>query len=155
VTGLSIERLGAMVRGPAGSEVHIRVARENQPEPVDFTIKRAKITLPDVSWHMLPGTAIAHVAILEFGQPADEQLKDALREAQAQGAKGLILDVRGNPGGLKDQAVAVTSEFLAEGNVFIEQDADGHQTPVPVTAGGTALDIPVVVLIDTGTASSA
>src|SRR5262249_25065336 len=114
-----------------------------------------KITLPDVSWHMLPGTAIAHVAILEFGQPADEQLKDALREAQAQGAKGLILDVRGNPGGLKDQAVAVTSEFLAEGNVFIEQDADGHQTPVPVTAGGTALDIPVVVLIDTGTASSA
>jgi carboxyl-terminal processing protease len=67
----------------------------------------------------------------------------------------LLVDVRGNPGGLKDQAVAVSSEFLKDGVVFIEQDMHGARTAVPVQPGGTATDIPVVVLIDEGTASSA
>jgi carboxyl-terminal processing protease len=66
-----------------------------------------------------------------------------------------VLDLRGNPGGLKEQAVAVTSEFLRGGTVFIEQDINGRQTPVAVCPGGEAADLPLVVLIDEGTASSA
>jgi carboxyl-terminal processing protease len=104
---------------------------------------------------MLPGTPIAHVAIQEFGSEADRQLRAAIRAARAKGAKGLLLDVRGNPGGLKDQAVAVTSQFLTSGNVFLERDAQGRETAVPVEPGGIAPDIPVCVLIDEGTASSA
>ena len=104
---------------------------------------------------MLPGTKVAHLAILSFGEHASEQLKEALRAVRGQGARELIVDVRVNPGGLKEQAVKVTSEFLTEGNVFIEKDAQGRQTPVPVIPGGTATDLPMVVLVDGGTASSA
>ncbi len=104
---------------------------------------------------MLPGVSLAHVALLEFGGGAADQLRQAIADARRQGAKGLVLDVRGNPGGLADQAVAVTSEFLAAGNVFQQQDRYGKRTPVPVRAGGMATDIPVCVLIDKGTASSA
>jgi carboxyl-terminal processing protease len=67
----------------------------------------------------------------------------------------VILDLRGNPGGLKDQAIEVTSEFLKDGEVFIDQDAHGKQTAVPVTQDGMALDLPLCVLIDGGTASAA
>ena len=113
------------------------------------------MSVPDVSWHLLPGEPIAHIAILEFGNGADEQLRAALAQAKSEGAKALILDVRGNPGGLKEQAVAVTSEFLGSGTIFQEQDADGNRVAVPVKEGGSATEIPLCVLIDQGTASSA
>jgi carboxyl-terminal processing protease len=121
---------------------------------VDLSIVRAKVEVADVVWQMLPGVPIAHLAIQEFGQQTHAQLLAVLDQARARQAKALLIDVRGNPGGLKDQAVLVTSEFLKEGNVFIEQDAKGNRTAVPVKPGGTATDIPVCVLIDGGTASA-
>jgi carboxyl-terminal processing protease len=124
-------------------------------KPLDLDISRAQVDVADVTWHLLPGIAIAHIAIENFGEKAHAQLLEALNKSQAQGVQALILDVRGNPGGLKDQAVAVTSEFLTEGDVFLEQDAQGRRNPVPVVPGAHAADIPVAVLIDEGTASSA
>ena len=114
--------------------------------------------MPDVSWHMLPGEAYAHIAIQEFGEQADAQLREALQGAKEHGAKGVLLDLRGNPGGLKDEAIKVTSEFIAKGDVFIDVDEKGNRTPVPVDAGKpgpVALDVSLVVLIDGGTASAA
>ena len=114
--------------------------------------------MPDVSWHMLPGEAYAHIAVQDFGKKTDAQLRDALREAKEQGAKGVLLDLRGNPGGLKDEAIKVTSEFLDKGDVFIDQDEKGKRTAVPVDPakpGPMALDVPLIVLIDGGTASAA
>src|SRR5262249_28273579 len=125
VSNMPLERIVEMVRGQPGSVVRLRVLREGYPKPLDFSIARAKIAVPDVDWHMLPGVPIAHVAISEFGLQAHTQLLAALEGARQQGAKGLLVDVRGNPGGLKDQAVAVTSEFLKEGTVFIEEDSHG------------------------------
>jgi carboxyl-terminal processing protease len=151
---MSLDRIAAMVRGKAGTEVHLKILRPGETQPLDFTITRAHVDVPDVTWHMLPGVPIAHVAIEEFGDKAHDQLQKALTEAQAQGAKALILDVRTNPGGLKDQAVAVTSMFLKNGVVFIEQDSKGHETKVPVKPGGEWTDIPLCLLIDQGTASS-
>ena len=142
------------VRGQAGTEVQLRVLRDGR-QAVEVPITRGKVEVPDVSWHMLPGDSFAHVLIQSFGDKADEQLRAALKEAQEQGAKGVLLDLRGNPGGLKDQAVKVTSEFLKDGDVFIDQDAHGNRTAVPVVAGGTAIDTPICVLIDGGTASAA
>ncbi len=150
-----LDQIVDMVVGRAGTEVRLAVAREGRAEPVELRITRARLELPDVTWHMLPGRPVAHLAIQSFGDKADEQLRQALAGAKAAGARGLIVDVRANPGGLRDQAVAVTSEFLKGGNVFLEQDARGTRTPVPVRPGGTATEIPVVVLIDEGTASSA
>jgi carboxyl-terminal processing protease len=157
VEGLSQEQLVQMVRGRALSKVKLTVQRAGLGYPIDLVITRAHLELPDVTWRMLPGTKVAHIAIREFGEHVDEQLKAAIEKARKEGVRGLILDVRGCPGGLKDQAVAVTSEFLKPGEVvFIEQDGQGRRTEVPVTdKGGAAGDLPVVVLTDEGTASSA
>jgi carboxyl-terminal processing protease len=155
VAKFPIDRIASLVRGPAGGKVHLRIAREGVSKTLDFDITRGNVDVPDVAWHMLPGVPIAHVAIENFGEKAHAELLTALEEAKAHGAQALIVDVRGNPGGLKDQAVAVTSEFLRGGNVFLEQDAHGKRTAVPVLPDGHALSIPIAVLIDEGTASSA
>jgi carboxyl-terminal processing protease len=156
VGDLTLPQLVRKVRGPTGTVVRLRVLREGESQPRDFDIHRAEVHYPLVTWHLLPGAPVAHVAIQEFGDKTGAELREALSQARGWGAKALILDVRGNPGGLKDQAVAVTSEFLREGQtVFIEQDRDGKQEKVPVKAGGLAPTIPLCVLIDEGTASSA
>jgi carboxyl-terminal processing protease len=154
VTDMSLERIVSLVRGPAGQKVHLQVFRDGKK--LDFDITRAKVEVPNVTWHMLPGQpAVAHVAVEEFGTNAHKQLQQALEEAKNAGARGLLVDVRGNPGGLKDQAVEVTSLFIKSGVVFIEQDAQGHQRPVPVKPDGAVTDLPLCLLIDQGTASSA
>lgn len=156
VSDLTLDRIATRVRGPAGSVVKIRVAREGSANPLEFEVKRARIDLPDVTWHILPGPEpLAHIAIQQFGENADPLLRKAVEEAVQKGVRGLVVDVRGNLGGLRDQAVAVTSEFLTDGDVFIEQDAKGNREHVKVKPGGTATELPLVVLIDEGTASSA
>jgi carboxyl-terminal processing protease len=157
VDSLSLEQIIQRVRGPAGTRVQLTVLRQGKTQPLEFTITRADIQVAEVAWHMLPGTAVAHVALQEFGVHAADEMARALKAARAQGARALIIDVRNNPGGLKDQAVAVTSEFVKpEDIVFIEQDAGGKQTPVPVIATERAAgDLPVCLLIGEGTASSA
>jgi carboxyl-terminal processing protease len=155
VSDLSLEKIVQMVRGPAGTPVTIRVLREGHAGPLSLTIQRGKVEVPSVSWRRLPGEPVAHLAIHSFGLHTDKELKEAIKGLRAASVRGVVIDVRGNPGGLKDQAVAVTSQFLKGGNVFIEQDARGRQTPVAVDKGGVAPDLPLVVLIDEGTASSA
>ena len=150
-----LQQVVDQVRGAAGTQVVLTVHRDQQSEPVQVPITRGKVNVPDVTWHMLPGEPYAHVALESFGEHADDQLRVALKAALAAGAKGVIFDLRGNPGGYKDQAVKVTSEFLKSGNVFIEVDVHGDKNPVPVEPGGMATDIPLVVLIDGGTASAA
>jgi carboxyl-terminal processing protease len=155
VSDLSLDQIARLVRGPAGTTVKLRVLRKGHTEPIPLSIPRGKVEVPSVIWRMLPGEAVAHVAILNFGLHTDAELRAALKGLRARGARGLLLDLRGNPGGLKEQAVAVTSEFLKDGVVFIEQDARGRRTPVQVVPGGRATDLPLVVLIDEGTASAA
>jgi carboxyl-terminal processing protease len=155
IHAMPLARIVELVRGRPGTTVHIEVKRKNVPEPLDFEITRAEVPIENVVWSMLPGTQIAHLAIQEFGVDADKQLREALAQLKEQGTRGLIVDLRGNPGGVKDQAVAVTSEFLESGIVFLVQDVKGHRTEVPVLPGGVATEIPLCVLIDEGTASSA
>jgi carboxyl-terminal processing protease len=156
VDALSLQQLVNKVRGPAGTSVHLEVQRQGQAQPLEIDITRAKVDVPEVSWHMLPGTRLAHLALQEFGRKADAELRAALAELRERGAKGAVVDVRGNPGGLKEQAVAVTGEFLKPGEVvFVQVDAKGNREKVLAKGEGVAADFPVVVLIDEGTASSA
>jgi carboxyl-terminal processing protease len=158
VEGLSLDQVVQRVRGPAGTQVHLTVLHDGESHPREVTLTRSRLNTPDALWWMLPGTKVAHVALREFGKQAGDQVRAALRAARKAGAQALILDVRNNPGGLKEQAVAVTSELLKPGEVvFVEQDAAGKRTEVPVLseAAGVARGLPMCLLIDEGTASSA
>jgi carboxyl-terminal processing protease len=156
VADMPLDKIVNQVRGKAGTGVHLQVMREGKK--LDFDIIRGRVDMPNASWHLLPGEPkIGHLYIEEFGGNAKKQVQAALREAKEAGARGLIVDVRGDPGGLKEQAVDVTSLFLHDGVVFIEKDAQGRQKPIPVKhqEGDEVTDLPLVVLIDHGTASSA
>jgi carboxyl-terminal processing protease len=155
VTDLPLDQVVARILGPAGTQVTLTVLDPKTGNTRDVTLERAKITIENVNWQQLPGTTVAHVRIATFSQGVTQDLKRALAAVERQGVTGLVLDLRSNPGGLLDEAVGVASQFLDGGNVLLEKDVQGKITPVPVRRGGVALDIPMVVLVDQGTASAA
>jgi carboxyl-terminal processing protease len=156
VRGLTLGQIVARVRGKPGTVVRLRLARRDHRRPIEVAITRARVDVEDVTWQMIPGrTPIAHVSFQRFSKDSGKKLRKALEEARAQGAAGAILDLRGNQGGLKEQAVAVASEFLAkDAVVFIEQDAQGKQDKILAAGGGVWEDRPLAVLINGGSASS-
>jgi carboxyl-terminal processing protease len=104
---------------------------------------------------MIPGSRIADVRIDQFSDGATKTLVTALKATETARATGVVLDLRGNPGGLVSEAVGVTSQFVGSGDVYETKDASGHQAAAPVQPGGVALKTRLVVLVDHGTASSA
>ncbi|MSP14248.1 MAG: S41 family peptidase [Chloroflexi bacterium] len=142
------------IRGPAGKPVLLTIQHENENTSQDITVVRGDINVPIVTWRLIPGTDIAHIQISQFASTANTQLVKALNDAKKAGARGLIVDVRNDPGGLLDQSVEVTSQFLKDGLVLQEQDSKGNRRRFPVRSGGVATDIPMVVLINEGTASA-
>ena len=155
VTGQPLETVVSKILGPAGTQVTIALQDPTTHVIRSVTITRARITVNNVSWSMLPGTKIADLHLAGFSSGVTQQIKDALTAIQAQGATGLIFDLRNNPGGLLNEAIGVASQFLKEGNVLQEKDAQGNIRSVPIQKGGLATDIPMVVLINQGTASAA
>lgn len=153
--GWTVSDLQREVKGPQGTEVTLTIQHPDADAPVDVTITRSEVVVPSVSWRMLPDS-IAMVKLASFDEDAGRELKAALREAQDQGARAIVLDLRNNPGGLLDQAVEVASQFLPEGTtVLLEEDRDGEREATHARRGGAALNLPLVVLINEGSASSA
>jgi carboxyl-terminal processing protease len=154
-TTMSFDALREKVRGPAGSTVTLSILHPGAVNPVDVVVSRAEIQVPTTTWAMVPGTQTALVRFQQFSTGSADELKSAIRAARDAGATSIALDLRGNPGGYVDQAVAVASQFLSSGVVYIERDARGDSKSTSVQSGGIATDIPLVVLVDEGTASSA
>lgn len=152
--GLSLDEVVARIRGPEGSQVRLTVMRPGSASLLEFTIVRDIIRVAAVSWAMIPETQIAHIRISQFSANALPGLKDAITAAKGAGAQAFVVDVRNNPGGLLDQAVSVASQFLASGNVVLEARRDGSQKPYPVEKGGLAVDVPIAVLVNEGSASA-
>lgn len=155
VSSLSLDQIVQMVRGTPGTSVTLTVIHQGETSLTDVTVVRAQVNVPMVAWAQLPGTTAAHVQISEFGEHSTDELVAAINAARSGGATGIILDLRDNPGGLRDEAVGVASQFLKGGNVLEERDAQGNIKTFPVRSGGVALDEPLVVLVNEGTASSA
>jgi carboxyl-terminal processing protease len=153
--GLSLEQVLSLVRGAADTTVTLTIVHKGETTSTDVSIVRAKITVPNVSWALPPGRSVAHVLVHQLAEHATDELVAALQDAQAKGASAVILDLRNDPGGLRDEAVGVASQFLKEGDVLLEQDSQGRRTSFPVKAGGVAVDVPLVVLVNEGTASAA
>jgi carboxyl-terminal processing protease len=154
-TGKSVEDVVREVRGDEGTQVTLTLVHKGLSDPFDVTITRAVIALPAVSWAMYPGTDTAVVRLEQFQADSGKAMADALDAARYAGAKQIVLDLRANPGGYAGEAVRVASQFLDGGVVYIQQDAQGDRTEVPVLPQGKARTQPLVVLVDAGSASSA
>ena len=155
VTSLSTNEVAALVRGTAGTTVTLTLLRASHPKGIDITITRAAITIPLVTGRMVGNGKIAYVSLYDFSQEASSQLNAKLKELLAQNPKGLILDLRDNPGGLLSQAVDVGSIFLKKGTLVIEKDTKGNSRSESTTGNGIAQHIPMVVLVNGGSASAA
>lgn len=153
MTGVAPEAARQKVLGPAGTTVVLTVAREGESEPLVFTIVRAKISVPSVTGEMR-GDGIAYVDINTFGDKTTSELRAKLDELLAQNPKGIIIDLRFNPGGYLTTSVEVMSEFIDEGVVLIEQYGDGTRDTYSALGNGRATDLPIVVLINEGSASA-
>jgi carboxyl-terminal processing protease len=161
VDGASTARLpgdafASLVRGDVGSHVVIDVERPGVSEPLAFDIVRENVAIEPASWALVPGSAVGVVRIVQFSADAGERTREAIRSALDAGARGLVLDLRGNPGGLVGEALEVIGAFLDGGVAYREQGRDGPPQDVEVPRGQViAAQVPIIVLVDYATASSA
>ncbi len=153
--GSTVDQVVDWVRGEAGTTVALTIRSGSDGPQREVSMVRADVAVTPVSWAIVPGTNTALVRLDQFSTGAADDLKAALGEARDAGADRIIFDLRGDPGGYVNEADAVASQFLSSGVVFIERDASGKETTHPVTPGGVATDLPMVVLVDGSTASSA
>lgn len=151
LTGMDVTEAAALVRGPAGTTVSLVIERDG--ELLNIDIVRDIIKLATVRGEVLD-EGIAYVRLSRFGNNTDAELADLLPTLLAENPTGLILDLRRNPGGALDTTVEIADQFLTEGLVLVERFGDGELRPFEVDDDGLAQDIPMVVLIDEGSASA-
>ncbi len=152
MTGIDGSLVIRKVVGPAGTSVTLTIFREGESEPFDVTLKREKIIVPPLEYEMLDGD-IAYIKLFTFSKKSPEDLAAALEELLSQDPVGLILDLRNNPGGDRDSAVEITSQFVDEGVIMYQEYGDGSRDTFEAVKGGLAPDIPLVVLVNEGSAS--
>ncbi|MCL0043991.1 S41 family peptidase [Dehalococcoidia bacterium] len=151
--GLQISESTLIIRGPKGTPIDLLVLSVNEEKPRIVTVVRDTIRTPTVAWEPITSD-IAYLRISQFLDETDDETSQALGEIAIQGFDGLILDVRRNPGGLMSDTVNVTSQFLQDGLVLRQDDGRGNRIDFNVKQGGVAKDIPLVVLMDRGSASA-
>jgi len=156
VLGLTLNQAVDKMRGEIGSPITITVIRGNQ-DPFDVTMKRAVITLKSVRWEMEPNN-IGYIRITSFSEQTDSGLKSAIaavKSAAKGNLTGLVLDLRNNPGGLLDQAIAVSDDFLDKGEIVSTRGRNADDGQRWNAESGDLLDgKPVIVLINGGSASA-
>jgi carboxyl-terminal processing protease len=153
MTGVSPEEARSKIIGPEGTQVTITISRENQDKPLEFTITRAKIVMHSAEGKMLDN-GIGYLDINTFGDQTTQEMRDALDKILAQNPKGIIIDLRNNPGGYLTTAVEVSSEFIDKGPILYEKFGNGKLEEHDALGNGRALKIPLVVLVNEGSASA-
>ncbi len=154
MSGKSVQDVIQKILGPAGTQVKLTIIDAADGSQRELTLTRAKIVVNNVSWAQVPGTTVAVVRITGFSDRVGAGLKKALTEIKAQNLTGVILDLRNNPGGLLSEAITTASQFLDKGDVLLQRDAKGNIEHVQIESGGLATDLPMVVLINYGSASA-
>jgi len=157
VQGMSLNDAVERMRGPVGSEIKLTIKREGR-DPFDVTMKRAVVKIQSVKYQ-LEGEDVGYIRITSFNEQADSGVKAAIKDLEAKaGPKltGIVLDLRNNPGGLLDQAVAVSNDFLSQGEIVSTrgrhpEDAQRYNAQPP---GDLTNGLPMVVLINGGSASA-
>lgn len=153
MTGKGGEYARQRVLGPKGTVVRLTILRKGQAEPFDVEVERAAIVTPSVSGRMLDNN-IGYIQLFTFGDSTYEETQKALKDLLAQNPDGLILDLRNNGGGYRDTAIQVASQFVGSGTIMFEEFGDGRREAFDALRGGLATEIPLVVLINEGSASA-
>ena len=151
----------SLIRGPAGTSVLLTIQRPGVPEEFDVSVDREAIVIPAVVYDTTAEGTVAHITVAIFGDNTTLELDEALNQADEAGVAGIVLDLRGNGGGWVTSAQEMIGRFIPEDAgpaLFQDLDLqdDGDLISEPIVGGGeTAFDVPLVVLIDGGTASAA
>jgi carboxyl-terminal processing protease len=157
IAGKSSSEATKQIKGPEGTEVRVGVRDAKSKEVRRLTLTRAEVALPNVSSRVegVGGRKLGYVQLLSFSEGAHGQLGAAVKKVEREGAEGIVVDLRHNPGGLLEEAVLSASLFLPEGEVVVSTDSRTQGKSVHETEGGRVTSLPLVVLIDGGTASAA
>lgn len=150
----SLDEAVKRIRGAKGTSVKLTIFREGEEETRDFTITRGVIFVESVRFEMKED-AIAFIRVSRFGDDTEEAFQSAVKETLRNKAKGLIIDLRNNPGGFLDTAIEMASTMLPGGTVVvIEEDGEGKRKEMKSRGGDVLSVIPTVVLINQGSASA-
>jgi carboxyl-terminal processing protease len=158
--GLEPDAAMSLIRGPAGSSVQLTIRRPGVAEPFDVSVAREAIVIPAVIYESKSEGKVAHIRVTIFGDNTTKELDGALRRAKDEGVSGIVLDLRGNGGGWVTSAEEMIGRFVpADSGPALYQDLDASDEnqlqPEPIVGGGEdTFDLPLVVLVDGGTASA-
>jgi carboxyl-terminal processing protease len=153
--GLKNEDVVRKLRGPKGTKVKVTILRAGVKEPLEFVITRDKISIYSVDVAVMVAKDVGYIYINRFSETTDREFKEAVSKLRAQGMKKLILDLRNNPGGLLSEAVKIADEFLPQGKliVYTKGRLPEYNEEFYATSSGELEKIPVVVLVNQGSAS--
>jgi carboxyl-terminal processing protease len=152
ITELTQEEGIALVRGPAGTPVRLGILRVGEADILKFEVLRGKIVVPSIESKVLEGN-IGYVRLSQFEFSTAPDLRVALQNIDANNLDGLIIDVRGNPGGYLTTVIDVASAFIPDGNIVLERTPN-NETEHPALGNAIAADVPMVILVDQGSASA-
>jgi len=152
-SGMTSDDLRAMVRGDAGTQVTLRVRHQNTTDTTVVTITRAEINTPSVYYRAMDGD-IAYIGITQFSSTTNDELGIVLERISGNGTKGIIIDLRDNPGGWLSTVVDAVSRFVKSGTVLTVCNNDGSKKEVKTTSQNEITDLPVVVLANEYSASA-
>ena len=152
---IKIDQVSNALRGTIGTGVNVTYARPGVPAPIHLSFKRAEIHVPAVAFDTLMGDHIGYIPLQTFNENAAEEVSAAVTKLQGEGAKGIVLDLRGNGGGIVEQSLAISSLFLQDSQDIVSVRTR-NAPPEMAKAGGPhmAKGVPLVILVDGGTASA-
>lgn len=156
-TNLSLPEAVSLIRGPKGTQISLAVYRESDIKPWDITLTRDTIVVKTVEFESKTTESkkpVAYLRLSSFGEKTKQEWDEAVSDALSTAPQGVIIDVRNDPGGFLDAAVYIASEFLDGGKVVLQEDAKGKRQEQDTIRIGKMLKIPVVVLINKGSASA-
>ena len=153
IVGSTLYEAIGLIRGPAGTEITLLIEREGVPEPFKVTLTRARLEIPIIKVEMRDD-GVGYIGLREFSATATERVEQGLEELLAQEPRGIILDLRQNPGGWLDQAVDVADLFLDDGVIVVERWSDGNEKTFEADPGDTGEDVSLVVLVNGSSASA-
>ncbi|MBR5412707.1 MAG: S41 family peptidase [Fibrobacter sp.] len=154
--GLSLDEAVNKLRGKIGTDVTVSIEREGVPDLMDFTITRAEIIVHAVPYYGMVSKDIGYIKLATFSDKTTSDVENALKVLQKRGMKKIILDMRYNPGGLLNQAIEISELFLKQGNLIVSTRGRTQKTESHARKNGIVKpDVPMVVLLNQGSASAA